>query len=141
MDTAVIVTLANIIFTPIIVLITMAVRNHNDKEIRQDRRDDEFIKSLKENIGELRERVAELERSDDVKNTSLAEIRVELKNRDTEYVKLYQEHATLRAKYEILSKDHDSLKKEYDITAKELATFKEDIKSKATQAAEELKTI
>lgn len=119
--------IVNVLLTPALVLITMWVRNSFAKDERQAKREDGLI-------SDLIKRVDDLERQ-------LREVRAELKNRDAEYVDLYKQHTTLRAKYEVLLIDHDKLRKDYDETANELLTLKHDIKSKADEAAKQLQSI
>lgn len=135
MDYTTLITLgANVIITPTLVLATMWVRNSFNKEERRDKRDDKYLENL-----ELR--VRDLEKRLDLKEKEMREIRVELKNRDAEYIELYKIYTTLKAQHEVLQADHDDLKKQYDATSTELANLKEDIKRKADEAAANLKTI
>jgi len=119
--------IVNVLLTPALVLITMWVKNSFSKEERQQKREDGFIADLKDRV--------------DLLEREVREVRVELKNRDAEYVSLYKEHTTLKAKYEVLLTDHDKLKRDYEATAIELTTLKQDIKKKADEAAKQLQDI
>lgn len=119
--------IANGILTPILVFLTQWLKDTTNKSLRQEKRDENYMLNLEK-------RIAGLERE-------VREVRVELKNRDAEYLALYKEHTTLRAQYEILEIDHAKLKKDYDATVSELAALKQDIKVKAAEAAENLKTL
>lgn len=117
-----------VLVTPIITLLTMWFRQNSDKDLRRDKRDDSFIKSLEDRITVLEQRL-------DQKEKEIREIRHELKNRDAEYLALYQEHTTLRAKYDVLQTDHNELKHQYDLTATELAKLQTTLKEAATLQA------
>lgn len=117
----------NAVATPLLVLATMWVRSLISVGERRQKREDGFI-------DELVKRVAHLE-------TEIKEVRVELKNRDEEYLKIYQQYTTLKAKYEVLLAEHDQLRVEFDRTAKELGALKEDIKDKAAKAAQEMQKL
>jgi chromosome segregation ATPase len=117
----------NVIATPLLVVLTMWVRSQISSKERDQKREDGFI-------DELIKRVAQLE-------TDIKEFRAELKNRDAEYLALYQQHTTLKAKYEVLSAEYEQLRKDYESTASELNALKEDIKTKAAQAAQEMQKI
>lgn len=65
-------------------------------------------------ISDMSKRITALEKE-------IREVRVELKNRDAEYLELYKEHTTLKAKYEVLQVDHEELKKNYERTVAELS--------------------
>lgn len=97
----------NAIVTPILVFITMWLNRAISSGERRDKRDDGFISDLKQ-------RLTNLERE-------IKEVRVELKNRDAEYIVLFKEHTTLKAKYEVLQIEHDELKAQYENTAAQLA--------------------
>lgn len=116
----ILVTLGNVFFTPVIVLVTMWVKNSSTKEARREKREDGFIEGLED-------RIAALERRLDEKEKEIREIRVELKNRDKEYLTLYQEYTTLKAKYEVLYADHEDLKKQHATMQNELTIFKKDM--------------
>ena len=118
---------ANGILTPILVLITTWLKEQSSKGMRQERRDDTYMKALAKRVETL-----ELE---------IKAVRVELKNRDVEYLALYKEHATLRAKYEVLEAEYEKLKKDYEGTVAELSSLKDDIKSNATAAAENIQKL
>lgn len=122
MDTQTLITIGEVILVPVLTLITLWVKNASDKDMRRDKRDDNYIKNLEERVTALETRLT-------AKETEIREIRVELKNRDTEYVKLFQDYTTLKAKYEVLQTDHDQLKKNYDDTVRELASMKDTIKT------------
>ncbi len=119
----------NVIATPLVTLLTLWIKGALESQKRQDIREDGLIKGL-----ELR--VLALEKRLDEKEREIKEIRVELKNRDEEYIKLYKEHTTLKAKYEVLLIDHDKLRKEYEQTQTELTVLKSDIKKRAEISAE-----
>lgn len=121
MDINTLTVAGEVILVPVLTFLTMWVRNANDSALRRDRRDDSYIKNLEGRVSLLESRL-------DKKESEIREIRVELKNRDAEYVRLFQEHATLRAKYEVLQIDHDQLKKNYDTTVAELGSIKETIR-------------
>lgn len=97
----------NAIATPVLVLLTMWIRNSFSTEERRQKREDGFI-------DDLRLRIEALEKE-------LKVVKVELKNRDAEYVELFQKYTTLKAQYEVLQVDHNLLKKQYDQTVAELA--------------------
>lgn len=126
---AAIVTLGNIFFTPVIVIVTMWIKGALESSKSREKREDGLIEGLQARVDNLERRLDEKERE-------IKEIRIELKNRDAEYVKLYQEHTTLKAKYEALLADHDELKRKYDVTAGELGVLKDDIKRRAETTAE-----
>lgn len=133
-DTSVVITILNLIFTPVIVLLTMWAKAGFEKDKRRDNRDDKHF-------DELENRIMILEKRLDDKEKEIKEIRVELKNRDVEYIALYKQHTTLKAQYEVLSVDHEELKKLYGETAKELADLKDVLKHKAEKAEEGAKEI
>lgn len=134
MHNELIITIANLIFTPIIVLLTMWIKGNNAKEERRDKRDDEYLKNLEARILDVDKRLTE-------KEQEIKEIKVELKNRDEEYLKLYKEHTTLKAQYEVLKADYEVLKKNYQGSVEEMTSLKEDLKHKAQDAATSLKTL
>jgi chromosome segregation ATPase len=138
MDTALIVTLGNIFFTPIIVLVTLWVKN---KYAQDDRRESRYDKSQDDLLKSLEERVSTCESRHTDREKEIKEIRAELKNRDVEYLSLYKEHTTLKAKYEVLLVDHEELKANYDNTVIELSNLKEDIKLKAQQVADNIQNL
>ena len=125
MDSA---TLANVLITtigvPVMTLLTLWVRSALSSGEKRQKRNDDTEDSYR---GELLGRVSTLERE-------VKELRVELKNRDKEYVALFQEHATLRAKHEILQAEYDQTVKELHSTQAELTALKEDIKRKSATA-------
>lgn len=113
------------------VLITLwaksAIKINSNRERRNDATEDAYR-------SELTRRIESLEKD-------VRELRVELKNRDAEYLQLYQEHTTLKAKYEVLQSDYDQTVKELHETQAELMALKEDIKTKALAAAQEMTRI
>lgn len=121
MNSDALIIIGEVVLVPVLTFLTMWVKNYNEKEIRRDNRDDNFIKTLEDRITVLEKRL-------DAKETEIREIRHELKNRDAEYVAIYQDYTTLKAKYEVLQHDHDDLKAMYDTTANELSSLKETIK-------------
>ena len=128
-----IITLLNLVGTPLLVLLTLWVKNNlarGDKmENRYDKQQDDLLQALEERVTTCEQRHGQRE-------VEIKEIRVELKNRDEEYLNLYKEHTTLKARYEVLVVDHGKLKKDYDTTAMELEMLKDDIKKKAQLAAD-----
>lgn len=106
-DPVLITLIINAVITPLLVIATMWVRSGTLSKERAVTREDGFI-------NELNKRVQALEKE-------IREVRVELKNRDAEYLELYKEHTTLKAKYEVLEADHAQLKKNYDATVAELS--------------------
>ena len=118
---------ANGALTPVLVLFTQWVKDSNSKQIRQEKRDEEYM-------GNLEKRIEGLER--DIK-----EVRQELKNRDAEYLELYKDYTTLKAKYEVLQVDYEELKKQSNETDIQLETLKEDIRKKSLENAENLNQI
>lgn len=114
----------NAVATPLLVLVTMWIKNSFSKEERQQKREDGFIE-------ELRTRIDTLERE-------VREVRAELKNRDVEYIELYKKYTTLRAQYDILQLDHEKLKKEYNALTIEVASLKTGIKNSADTLANNL---
>jgi len=127
MNELILTLLANGVLTPVLVFFTQWLRDSNNKQLRQEKRDETYMINLEERIKVLEK---------DIK-----EVRQELKNSDAEYLQLYKDYTTLKAKYEVLQIDHDELKKQYDTTVTELVNFKEDLKTKAASAAEDLKSI
>lgn len=113
--------MGEVVLVPILTFLTIWVRSYNDKELRRDKRDDGYIKSLEDRITALEARL-------DKKETDIREINLELKNRDAEYLKIYQEHTTLKAKYEVLQNDYDLLKKNYITMTDEMFLLKETLK-------------
>lgn len=121
MTEALITLIVNAIATPFFVLLTMWVRSASTQKDRISKREDGFITGMEKRIDTL--------------EREIREVRVELKNRDAEYLTLYKDYTTLRAQHEVLEIDHEELKKHYNATVDELATLKEDIKKKANEAA------
>jgi len=113
--------IGEIVLVPVLTFLTMMAKSNADKEIRRDKRDDGHINTLEARISTLETRL-------DLKEKEINEIRIELKNRDSEYVKLYQEHITIKAKYEMLLADHEELRKEFEKTVIELSGLKETVK-------------
>ena len=99
----------NAVLTPTLVLVTMWFKSIISSKNRSLDREDEFIAGLVERIEGLEKEIRE--------------VRIELKNRDAEYLELYKEHTTLKAKYEVLQADHEELKKKYEHTASELSNL------------------
>lgn len=99
--------LINAIATPLLVILTLWVRSMVSSKERSEKREDKFI--------------ADLERRLQSVEQELKVVRVELKNRDKDYLELYKEHTTLKAKYEVLMADHEELKKQYEHTVSELS--------------------
>lgn len=131
---SVVVTLGNVFFTPVIVLVTLWVRGKINKETRRETREDGLIKSIVERVETCEKRHADRDRE-------IKEIRTELKHRDDEYIALYKEHTTLRAKYEVLLGDHDELKKQYQVTVSELEILKKDMVKRAEVAVHTVKNL
>lgn len=113
MDEALITLLINAVATPVLVLITLWVRSSQQRSDRSLTREDGFISGLEK-------RVISLEKE-------IREVRIELKNRDAEYLDLYKEHTTLKAKYEVLLIDHNDLKQKYEHTVAELSRLGTDL--------------
>lgn len=115
-DPTTITLVINAIITPLLVLFTLWVKKNVSKEERDEKRHDKQVDSFEERIRHLEKEIRE--------------VRIELKNRDAEYLELYKEHTTLKAKYEVLEADHEDLKKKYEATVAELSklgsTCKED---------------
>lgn len=108
MNDATLITLViNAIVTPLLVVFTMWAKSSVSSRNHATVREDGFI-------SELNNRVKALEKE-------IREVRAELKNRDGDYLELYKEHTTLKAKYEILFADHEDLKKQYEHTVEELS--------------------
>ncbi len=126
-DTTLITIVVNGVLTPIFVLLTLWVRSTISSKQRSLNREDGFIAGLEK-------RVLQLE-------TEVREVRIELKNRDEEYLDLYKKYTTLLAKYEVLLADHEDMKKKYGKTATGLDDLKADIKNKAEEAALVIKSI
>jgi chromosome segregation ATPase len=127
MDPTLLSLLINAIATPLLVLLTMWFRSSLSTKERTEKREDGFITGMEE-------RIAQLERE-------VREVRIELKNRDAEYLDLFKVYTTLKAKHEVLEADHEELKKQYNATATELGTLKDDIKQKADEAAASIQKI
>jgi chromosome segregation ATPase len=121
MDVNTITLIGAVVITPVVTLLTLWVKNIFAKDARRDKRDDGYISSLTD-------RVETCERRHNERDKEMREIRAELKQRDEEYVNLYKEHTTIRAKYDVLLADHNELKEQYDATAVELAALKDAIK-------------
>lgn len=121
------VLLINAIATPILVLLTMYARSRISSGERREKREDAYIDVLTN-------RVTQLEKD-------LQEVRVELKNRDVEYVELFQKYTSLRAKHEVLLADFEITKRELHATQAELTALKDDIKKKANLAAGEMQKL
>lgn len=111
-----------VVLVPVLTFLTMWVKSSFAKGERQEKREDGFIKQMQLDIEDLKKEIRA--------------VRVELKNRDEEYVKLYQDYTTLKAKHEVLQIDHTQLKKNYDETVAELASVKETIRHDRTVTAE-----
>jgi len=107
MDTTLITLLINAVVTPLLVLLTLWARASTARGSQMFERENGFISGMEKRIIALEKEVRE--------------VRVELKNRDAEYLELYKEHTTLKAKYEVLAVDHEELKKKYEATVAELA--------------------
>jgi peptidoglycan hydrolase CwlO-like protein len=107
MDSLLLTLIVNAVVTPLLVIVTNLFNNSANSAKRRDARDDNFIRSLEK-------RLSDLERE-------IKEVRIELKNRDEEYLALYKEHTTLRAKYDVLQADHEELKQKYENTVAFLA--------------------
>lgn len=108
------ITLAiNAVLTPLLVILTLRTRAGISKGERDEKRHDGFITGLERRILALEKEVRE--------------VRIELKNRDEEYLQLYKEYTTLKAKYEVLQADHEELKKKYEHTVSELARLGTDL--------------
>lgn len=114
MSVEILTLLVNAIATPVLVIFTMWIKNSFSRQDRQQKREDGFIANMEK-------RIVDLERD-------IREVRVELKNRDAEYIELYKQYTTLKAKYEVLNADyqtlhidHEDLKMKYGQTVKELA--------------------
>ena len=105
--------LINAVLTPILVLITLWVRSSISRSQHALDREDGFISGLEKRIISLEKEVRE--------------VRIELKNRDEEYLQLYKEHTTLKAKYEVLVADHNDLKQKYEHTVAELTRLGNDL--------------
>ncbi len=99
----------NALLTPVLVIITLQVRSAIQSKEHATAREDGFINGLEKRLQNVEK--------------ELREVRVELKNRDAEYLSLYKEHTTLKAKYEVLYADHEDLKKRYQHTVEELASL------------------
>lgn len=106
-DPTIINLVINAIATPLLVLLTMWFKSSVSSRNHATTREDGFIAGLDK-------RIVALEKE-------LREVRIELKNRDGEYLELYKEHTTLKAKYEVLLADHEELKKQYEHTVAELS--------------------
>lgn len=122
-----------VLITPLVTLLTLWIKGANAKDMRHDARDDAFFRALSGRVDECERRYKE-------KDKDIAEIRVELKNRDAEYIKLYQEHTTIRAKYEILQQEYTELKQQYDTTTKELRSLREALTEDRNIASELART-
>lgn len=107
MDATILTLIINAVVTPLLVLATLWLKSQTASRSHALTREDGFI-------NELNKRVVSLEKE-------IREVRIELKNRDAEYLELYKEHTTLKAKYEVLNADHEDLKKKYEATVAELS--------------------
>lgn len=132
-DYAALATVLNIVFTPLIVLLTMWAKNKFATSQRAETRFDKQQESL---LAAISDRVSACERRHADRDREMREIKHELKNRDIEYIKLYQDYTTLKAKYEVLNNDHNQLKNDFDLAATEIATLKEDLQRAATKIPE-----
>lgn len=113
MEVQSLIPVAEVVLVPVLTFLTMWIQNSYKKSERQDKREEGLIQGLTTRIGDLEKEVKE--------------VKVELKNRDAEYVKLFQDYTTLKAKHEVLQSDHDLLKKRYDETVEELTAVKDTI--------------
>lgn len=131
MNEVVLTLIVNGIATPILVLVTMwvkqALSSNEKRERRSDAIEDEYRK-------ETTARIDSLERE-------IRELRMELKNRDAEYIELYKQYTTLKAKHEVLETDYNQTVKELHATQKELSALKEDIKTRASLVAGEMQKL
>lgn len=118
-DPTIITLVINAIVTPFLVLLTMWAKSNRSSREHAVIREDGFI-------NELNKRVQALEQE-------IKEVRAELRHRNKEYLELYQEHVTLRAKYEVLEADHVQLKKEYENTVAELSRLGSTCKEEHTK--------
>ena len=123
--------LSNVVISPAIVFfifwLRSLIKGSASRERRNNDREDEYFK-------ELNNRVMALERE-------VKELRVELKNRDGEYIELYKQWTTLKAKHEVLQADYDQTVKELHSTQAERSALKDDIKNKAAMAASEMQKL
>lgn len=91
-------------------LITLFVNKYFDKAQRKERQENNLVDDLIERV-----KLLEL---------SVKELNQELKNRDGEYLILYKEHTTLKAKYDILLVDSEKLRKDHTILNEEITHLK-----------------
>lgn len=126
-DTTLITIIVNGVLTPVLVLLTMWMRSTVSTKQRILSREDGFISGLEK-------RIISLERE-------IREVRVELKNRDGEYLEIYKEYTTLKAKYEVLLADHEDLKRQHLATATELANLKQGIEKRATEVVQSMQNL
>lgn len=106
MSETLITLIINAVMTPLFVILTLWARSIVSSKNHAILREDGFIAGMDKRIMALEK--------------ELREVRIELKNRDADYLELYKEHTTLKAKYEVLQVDHEQLKKEYGHTVEEL---------------------
>ena len=107
MTETLLILIINAICTPILVIATLWVRSNIANKDRMNSREDGYFLNMEKRVNALEKEIRE--------------VRIELKNRDAEYLELYKEHTTLKAKYEVLSVDHEDLKKKYEATVAELS--------------------
>lgn len=115
MDNATLITLIiNGIATPLFTLITLWARDSMKKGDRTMQREDGFIANMEKRITELEKEVRTLRSSLDAKTG--------------EYLKLFQDYVSLKAKYDALLIDHQQLKENHFHTAEELERVKQEMK-------------
>ena len=103
-------TVISAIVASVTALVTILLNKYFDKEQRKDKQESHLV-------DDLIERVKMLE-------TSVKELRQEVKNRDEEYIILYKEHTTLKAKYDVLLIDSEKLRKDHTELSDEIISLK-----------------
>jgi uncharacterized protein (DUF3084 family) len=129
------------IITPTLTLITLWFKNRNSFQERRDKEYQKYVDALIKDVETLKTELIKVQQHLEEKETAIRTIQTELKNRDEEYLKLFQSNNTLRAQYDNLLADHTKLKIDYDATVAELTQLKSDIKQKADEAAQSIQKL
>ncbi len=129
------------VITPTLTLLTLWFKNRNSREERRDKEYQKYVDALLKDVADLKIELDEIQLKLEKKEDDIRTIQTELKNRDAEYLKLYQSNNTLKAQYDNLLADHIKLKVDFDATVAELIQLKSDIKQKTNEAAESIQQL
>jgi peptidoglycan hydrolase CwlO-like protein len=140
-DLAIISLIGTAVIAPSITLLTLWFKNKGSSQERRDKEYEQYVTDLKRTVLDLQNQINEMHKGATQREEDIRTIQTELKNRDAEYIKIFQSHTTLRAQYENLSADHSKLKADYDLTSAELIQLKEDIRRKADETAKSIQQI